>query len=168
MKRLVIFICLLILSSNIFSQLVEPQSTPLFTTDVPEILVKEGYFVNRVDIVEDKIDSLVSKSFYAASIYGTSKTISDKNIITFSELDNLLVIENSYNKTFHFLEFLFEEGVITTTSKFYLSDKGENITINYNILSDGTKEITHICIHTMNKVDYLIVFFLNDVSSYQN
>lgn len=168
MKKLLLIICLLILSSNIFSQLIEPRTTPLFSSDIPEVLIKEGYFVNRVDLVEEKIDTLISKSYYSASIYGTSQTISESNIITFSELENLLVIENGYTKTFHFLEFLFEEGVKTMTSKFFLSDKGENITINYNVSSDGVKKISHISVHTINKVAYLNVFFEKDFSSNQN
>lgn len=168
MKKLLLIISLSVISSNIFSQLMEPRTTPLFTTDVPEVLVKEGYFVNRVDLIESKVDTLLSKSYYSASIYNTSQTISDNNTITFSELENLLVIENDLTKSFHFLEFLFEEGVKTMTSKYYLSDKGENITINYNVLSDGSKKITHISVHTMSKINYFTVFFLNDVSLYQN
>ncbi len=135
------------------------QNGPLFEFDIPQVLIDEGYFVNRIDPIENRIDTLLSKSIYKLTPNMESSTIDEDNLLIFSELDNLLIIENShFSKSFYFLEFTFEEGVCNSTQKNYLAKSGENIVIEYSISGEGIRKIQFVKVYNHKSIDYLIFY----------
>lgn len=153
---------LLFISSCVYSQ----SNGPLIEgDDIPEYLQKLGYYVNRVDPIENRIDTLTSKlkSSMTIGLLGDSqyKSVSENNLLLFFELDNLLVLENLDNskKSFYFLEFLFEEGLSESAEKNYIAKSGENIIIEYHISKEGIRKIFRVTIYDSKSIDYITSFF---------
>lgn len=157
MRNLILFLTLLF-SSVSFGQNIE---SLLDSTQIKSIQ-SNGYYVNSIDPIDKRIDTLISK-YYKIRI--TDTRVFEDNIIIFYELENLLVIINSFGeKKFYFLNFSFELVSEAYINKHFSSEIGDDIIINYSKYNHSTKEfdrpyISHIVIHPSNKNNYSYVFF---------
>jgi hypothetical protein len=156
MRNLILFLALLF-SSVSFGQ---SYSIELDSTQ-NESIKNYGFYTNKIDFKENRLDTLISGYF---KLYSPENRIVEDNIIVFYELDNLLVVENNIGvKKFYFIDFLYERVSEFSITKYFSSNIGIDVTINYSKFNSLTKEfvqpyITHIKIspNTNNSYTYFI------------
>jgi hypothetical protein len=155
------FAIISLISRGISGQYLNPPS-PLFEEgmEVPEELIKAGYYVKNDYIHQNRIDTLKSP-FHMYFQIDTIVKDSGNYSFFFYESDQLLVVENedTNEKNFYFMEFTFEEGSCSFYSKNFRAKNGVNIEIEYIVDDELNKTIFHISIYDYSKINYLSSYY---------
>jgi|688.fasta_scaffold54593_4 hypothetical protein len=160
MRNIILFLSFLFYSPFVFSQSMFTTEIPVWDSSVISGLKDCGFYFNRIDLIENRIDTFVSKSKLRFTINDEMIVKEDNSKISFYEYDNLLVLnsDSNFEKEIMFLDFLYEEGSIYSISKSYSSENGGKVVINYDIENETKKNITSIYIYSNNKNDYCVVY----------
>lgn len=155
------FAIISLIALDMSGQYLNPPS-PLFEEgmEVPEVLLYEGYYLNKVYTHQNRIDTLKSP-FHMFFQIDTIVKDSGNHSFFFYESDQLLVVENedTNEKNFYFMEFNFEEGSCSFYSKNFLTKNGVNIQIEYEVDNELNKTIFHISIYDYSKINYLSSYY---------
>ena len=161
MRNTILFVIFLLYSPIVFCQSIYPTEIPLWDSIDMEGLKDIGFYFNKIDLVENRIDTLYSDSVFIRTLDDNRIIEKSDNFITFYEYDNLLVLNSDSNidKKFMFLNFLYEEGTLFFSSKHYSSENGDRVIIEYKIKNHSEKKIAYISIYSNKKNDYFLTYF---------
>jgi hypothetical protein len=148
-------------SQNINSQSRIPNSEPTWDSLELEGLKEIGFYFNKTDLIDSRIDTLDSNIKQIRTLDDDRIIEEQNNLITFYEYENLLVLNSNSDieKKFLFLTFLYEEGTPYHSSRHFLSDKGERIVIEYKSKNSSEKKMFFVSIYYSQKNDYLVTHF---------
>jgi len=161
MKNLILASLFIFISLTINSQSRIPNSEPRWDSLELEGLKEIGFYFNKTDLNDRRIDTLDSNIKQISTLNDDRIVEEHNNLITFYEYENLLVLNSDSNieKRFLFLTFLYEEGTPYHSSRHFTSDKGERIVIEYKTTNTSEKRMFYVSIYSEFKNDYLVTYF---------
>ncbi len=160
MKNLIFSLIFFLISSISFSQSIDTIGVLVGDTSVDL-----GIYINKIDLIENRIDTLITKSKGIFTI--DSKTIFKdyESTINFYEYDNVLVLnsESNIEKKIIFLNFLYEYGSLYTSNKYYTTENGEKVMIYYETENEveSDKKIKSIFIFSNKTNEYCTTYGKN-------
>lgn len=152
MKKILLIICFLVLSLNIFSQVSDS------TTLTKSLL---NYYLTSIDSNYITIDTFIS-DFSVKQQYSEIETMDNDKIFIFYQTEKLLVIvdKKTYKPTFKFLTFLQEEGFGEYVIRDFVSEIGDMIYVHLKRDNNNTKTIFSIQIIPSNNKSLIETFLV--------
>ena len=154
-KYLYIFTAAMSISTSLFSQDVFTFYNDSCQTNRCKRLREMGYYINHTDSKENRIDYLYTDSISNLYFSLDFEFLAAKYIFTFSDSDNLLIIqdEQTYRQKSYFLTFLTEDGYKSNkdildiiSSKYYQSEQNDIFNLIYESDADGNLRLKRIIV----------------------